>query len=163
MNDTLTETKTVISLDVLEKEMFKHPQVDCPLIHRFTDGMYIREIFMPAGALVTTVLHKTRHPFVITKGSCLVWNNGESVRLTAPHFGITDPGTRRLLFIEEDTTWITFHVTDKTDPDEIVKEISDTCPNPMLDEEDLKRSIWKKDRIVEIECPEEKPELMEAV
>lgn len=146
MPEQLAETKTVTPLDVLEKTMFQFPQVDCPLVHRFTDGMYIREILMPAGTLVTTLLHKTNHPFVILKGKVSVWNNGDVEHLEAPYVGITNPGTRRLIVIHEDTTWITFHATDKTDPDEIAETICDTCPNPMLSREELNRSIWKANR-----------------
>jgi hypothetical protein len=163
MADTLTETKTVTPLDVLEKEMFRYPQVDCPLVHRFTDGMYIREIFMPAGTLVTTLVHKTNHPFVLTKGKLSVWNNGEVEHLEAPYVGITQPGTRRLIVIHEDATWITFHATDLEDPDEIAETICDTRANPMLDENDRLRCMWRKNQRGEIARPEETFQLMEAV
>ncbi len=163
MADQLTETKTVTPLDVLEKEMFRHPQVDCPLVHRFTDGMYIREIFMPAGTTVTTLVHKTKHPFVILKGKVSVWNNGEADHLEAPHVGITEPGARRLIVIHEDTTWITFHATELTDPDEIAETICETRANPMLNEKDLSRSMWRKDQRGEIERPEEVYTLMQEV
>jgi hypothetical protein len=136
MENQLTETKTVTSLDVLEKTMLQCPQLNCPLVHRFTDGMYIREIFMPAGALVTSLLHKTKHPFVVLRGKLSVWNSGHVEHIEAPHFGITEPGSRRLLVIHEDTTWITFHPTELEDPDEIVESICDLEVNPMLDEAD---------------------------
>jgi hypothetical protein len=161
--DTAIETlqedqdlQKVAPLDELEVEMFKHPQVHCPLIHRFTPGMYIREILMPAGTVVTTATHKTEHPFVVSKGECSVWRDGFPVeRIKAPHTGITKPGTRRLIYIHEDTVWITFHVTDKTDPDEIAKDIADLEPNPLLSAEDLLRSAWQKDWKGEVESPEQ--------
>ena len=163
MADQLTETKTVTPLDVLEKEMFRHPQVDCPLVHRFTDGMYIREMLMPAGTLVTTVVHKTHHPFVITKGKVSVWNNGQVEHLEAPHVGITKPGTRRLIVIHEDTTWITFHATTLTDPVEIAETICDTKANPLLDENERLRCMWRKDQRGEVERPQDATlKLMEA-
>ena len=152
---TLTEARTVTPLDVLEKEMFQRPQIDCPLVHRFTDGMYIREIFMPAGALVSTVMHRTNHPFVITKGRVSVWTDGEVEELEAPYVGITSPGTRRLILVHEDTTWITFHATDLTDPDEIAETICDTTPNPILDESDYAKAMWRKDQRGELTRPEE--------
>lgn len=98
-------------LDRLEEAMLQGaPVVNLPLVHRFTHGLYIREIFMPAGTLLTSKIHKTQHPFVILKGKVSVLIPGEDVaHLEAPHFGITQPGTRRLLYIHEDTTWLTFH------------------------------------------------------
>ena len=38
-------------------------------------------------------------------------------------FRITLPGTRHVLFILEDTEWTTFHVTEETDPEQIVAEV----------------------------------------
>lgn len=98
-------------IDQLEATMVANfAPVECPLTHRFTKGMYIREIFMPAGALVTSKIHKTEHPFTISKGKVKVCiDAGEWVEYTAPYTGITNPGTRRVLFIIEDCIWTTYH------------------------------------------------------
>ena len=109
--------------------------VEMPLTHRFTDGMYIREIFMPAGTILTSKIHKTNHPFVVSKGKCMVYDGNKIETITAPHTGITEPNTRRLLYIEEDTIWTTFHITDKTDVDEIEKEIIMERDNEMLNKD----------------------------
>lgn len=80
------------------------------LVHRFVPGLYIREIHMPAGSLLTSKVHNTEHPYVVTAGrvSVLIPDAGVE-HISAPHFGITKPGTRRLLLVHEATTWITFH------------------------------------------------------
>lgn len=106
----------------------------CPIKNHFTPGMYIREIFMPAGTVVTSRIHKCRHPFVVLKGRCAVYMGSKEgwQEVSAPHFGITEPGTRRLLFILEDSVWMTFHVTDKTNVDEIVEDITIPYENPLL-------------------------------
>jgi len=109
--------------------------VEMPLTHRFTDGMYIREIFMPAGSILTSKIHKTNHPFVVSKGKCIVYDGNKLETITAPHTGITEPNTRRLLYIEEDTIWTTIHVTKKTNVDEIEKDIIQEHNNGMLDKE----------------------------
>jgi hypothetical protein len=99
--------------------------IEMPLVHRFTPGMYIREIHMPKGALVVSRIHRTEHPYVISKGRVVVWvENVGMVRLQAPYTGITQPGTRRVLYILEDCIWTTFHATDKTNPDEIVNDVT---------------------------------------
>lgn len=100
------------SIDGLERAMLagEAPLVDLPVVHRFTPGLYTREIFMPAGTLLTSRIHKTEHPYVITKGRVSVYIPGEGVQhLEAGHVGITRPGTRRVLYIHEDCTWLTFH------------------------------------------------------
>ena len=121
-------------MDIFEAKVAAMPQGYAPLVHRFTPGLYIREIFMPAGAIVTSRRHLTTHPFVISQGSVeVICENGDRHVLDAPYSGITQAGTRRALNVLEDTIWITFHVTDKTDPVEIENEITE-CTNPFLPE-----------------------------
>lgn len=98
-------------LDEMERAMLAlGAPVELPVIHRFTPGLYAREIFMPAGTLLTSRIHNTDHPYVVISGAARVYIPGVGVqRLEAGHVGITQAGTRRLLYIEEDCRWITFH------------------------------------------------------
>jgi len=99
-------------------------KAECPVKHIFTPGLYSRHIFMPKGSVVMSKIHKTEHPYVISKGRAHVFIEGIGWNVyTAPFIGITKPKTRRVLFIEEDCIWTTFHVTDKTDVGEIEKDI----------------------------------------
>lgn len=112
------------------------PRVDLPVTHRFTPGMYIREIFMPKGTLLTSKIHKTEHPYVISMGVVSVYTETEGVKvLSSPHTGITKPGTRRLLFIHEDTIWTTFHPTQETDLVKIEEDIIESHSNPLIRDE----------------------------
>ena len=105
-----------------------------PVTHRFTPGLYIREILMPAGSIITSAVHKTEHPYVVSAGRCFVYLENEErwELIQAPHTGITKPGTRRLLIMVYDTIWTTFHVTDLTDVGEIEDEIIEKRQNPLL-------------------------------
>ena len=106
--------------DQLEVMLLRMPQAKIKLVHRFTPGLYIREWQCPAGTMVTTRIHLTEHPFIISKGRGKVWtDNGGCEPYEAPYCGITKPGTRRILFCETETIWTTFHVTNLTDPEEI--------------------------------------------
>lgn len=98
-------------LDALERRILDElPPVHLPVVHRFTPGLYLREVFMPRGTLLTSQFHETEHPYVVLSGVALVSIPGEEpVRLEAGHVGITRAGTRRALLIEEDCRWITFH------------------------------------------------------
>ena len=108
----LISEKTHRNIDELEALMLDMVQVDCPLTHDFVEGMYIRKIFMPAGSLITSKIHKTQHPYVVTEGVCSVKvNDNEWVLIEAPYHGITQKNTRRVLYIHEDTTWTTYHPT----------------------------------------------------
>jgi hypothetical protein len=100
-------------IDELELAMQDYEPVNCPLTHTFTNGLYSRIIFMPKGALITSLKHKTEHQFAVLAGSALVKiKEGQWERISAPYNGITKPGTRRILYIEEDCVWGTWHRTD---------------------------------------------------
>lgn len=99
----------------------------CGTKHTFTPGLYTREIFMPAGSLIVSRIHMFEHPFVISQGKVSVYDGKEVVTLTAPFQGVTSPGTKRLLYVHEDTTWTTFHVTDKSTFEEIDQNGVITC------------------------------------
>ena len=125
MNDITLNTPSKNELiDDLELAMAKLPLLDLEVVNRFTDGMYIRELHIPAGTMVTTMTHKTQHPFVVSKGKILVTSDTEgSVTIEAPHTGITEPNTRRAAHALTDTIWTTFHVTNETDVAKIAEEI----------------------------------------
>lgn len=133
-------------LDRLELSMSEMEPRQMPVIHRFTPGLYIREIYIPAGTLVTSMEHRTTHPFVISKGRIAVISANEGrVVYEAPHTGITEPGTRRALFAETDTIWTTFHVTDKTDVEEIGNEILEPHVNPLIAAGHPALNQWKRE------------------
>lgn len=99
-------------IDELEAAIIQESDflIEGPLIHRFTDGMYIREIYMPAGSLWTSRIHRTEHPFVVSLGKASVSIDAkEWEEIAAPYTGITKRGTRRILYIIEDCIWTTFH------------------------------------------------------
>ena len=80
---------------------------------------------LPAGTIVVSKIHKTEHPYIVSKGHVAVWIEGQGVvQIRAPHCGITKPGTRRVLYIREDCVWTTFHVTELTDPEAIVADVT---------------------------------------
>lgn len=105
-------------VEAVEQRMIEHPQrVDVlehmPIVNRVTPFLYIREIFMPAGTILTSWIHKYEHPYTISQGDVSVMTEDGPVRLKAPYTGITKPGTKRVLFPHTDTIWTTYHVTDR--------------------------------------------------
>lgn len=95
----------------------------CPLKHTFVDGAYVREITMPKGMLLTSKIHKVTHPYFIMKGEVSILTEEGVVRIKAPFQGITKAGTKRLIYIHEETVWTTVHVTKETDTKKIEEEI----------------------------------------
>lgn len=101
------------------------PEDGLPLTHTFSNGVYAREIFMPAGMLVVGHLHKTRHLNIVSTGSAYVWMGGEIVHIKAPYTFESDCNIRKVLFILEDMFWTTIHVTDETDIEKITDSTVD--------------------------------------
>ena len=97
------------------------PLVDHPLVHRWTPGLYIRQITIPSGNLQTTRTHTSKHPFFVLRGRALIRGPEGVTEIIAPFSGITEIGTRRVLFAGyldpqtgelmagEDVVWITVH------------------------------------------------------
>lgn len=127
-------------IDELEALLLKEGNlVDCPLKHVFTPGLYTRTILMQEGALVTSMVHRERHQYVVSKGSALVKiGNGEWIRIDAPYVGITEAGTRRVLFILEECVWTTAHKTEVLPLDES-KEALDVAVESVEDQIFIKR------------------------
>lgn len=153
MNQEISEKVLNHSIDELESVMLDNfPIIDCPVTNRFTDGMYVREIFMPAGAFITSKIHKTQHQYFILKGKAIVWIDGIEQILEAPYIGVTEPGTRRVLYILEDTIWATSHPNpDNETLEQLEERIIQKNDNPYLTE-DMKNKIYKLQN-TDNQCP----------
>ena len=133
-------------IDRIEQSMSGMVAREMPVTHRFTPGLYIREIHIPAGTLLTSMEHKTEHPFVVSKGRIAVISENEGrVIYEAPHTGVTKPGTRRALYAETDTIWTTFHVTTKTEVEEIAADILEPHQNPLLGADHPALNQWRRE------------------
>ena len=110
----------------IENQIKSHEQCKCPLVHYFTDGIYARVIIMPKGAYITGKVHKHEHLNVVLSGSVSIvcgTVHGEMHYKTGDVF-ISRPNTKKLLYIHEDTMFMTIHATDKRIPEEIEEEVT---------------------------------------
>jgi len=99
-----------------------------PLKHTFANGVYVREIALPSGMLLTGRIHKHEHPNFLLEGAItMVTEDGGLIRMSAPQSLISPAGCKRAIFTHTATRWATVHRTDKTDIEEIEQDI--TWPN----------------------------------
>ncbi len=144
MNETFAiqdVSKKSEGIDALEKLMLDdlEPALE-ELTHTFTPGLYSRRWEAKANTIWVSKTHKTRHQFVILQGLLSVWVDGEEILYEAPYHGITEAGTRRILYIWEDTIWMTFHANpDDLNEEEIVELITEQHDNKLFSEEDKER------------------------
>ena len=94
-----------------------------PLVHNFADGMYIRQITMPAGQIIVSKTHGQTHPYFILEGDVSVLTEDGVKRFKAPYSGITTEGTKRVLYTHEDTVWTTVQRTNETDLEKIENDL----------------------------------------
>ena len=92
--------------------------------HNFADGQYIRTAVAPKNTLVSTKIHAKNHPFFLMKGDISIFGEDGVKRIQAPFHGITEAGTKRVLYVHEECTFITVHRTDCLTIDEVVAEIT---------------------------------------
>lgn len=102
-------------ISTIEAEFLKHPQADCPVVHRFGPGIYIRELSMPAGVMAIGHRQKCAHLNVFIKGRVIVVNeDGSKIELVAPMTFVGQPG-RKVGYVQEDVIWQNVYATDETD------------------------------------------------
>ncbi len=130
MNTVLKGRSDILKLEDAIKQQpgYDHEGKNlCRIAHYFAPGMYAREMWMPAGCLITGKIHLTEHLNVLSQGMVSVSNKGKSIELKAPYTFVSPVGTKRAIYAHEDSTWTTFHATDLSDLDEIEREtIADT-------------------------------------
>ena len=98
-----------------ERSMLAIEQSPCPVIHRFGPGIYIREVFMPAGTLAIGHEQRYEQMNVFLKGRVtMLGKNGENVDLVAPMAFVGPPG-RKIGYIAEDMVWQNIYATEETD------------------------------------------------
>jgi hypothetical protein len=98
----------------------------CPLKHSFADGIYVREIFIPKGMLITGKIHKHAHPNFLMSGTVdVITEGGGMERLVGPLSIISPAGTKRALVTITDVVWITVHTnpTNTEDTDVIERHV----------------------------------------
>jgi quercetin dioxygenase-like cupin family protein len=107
----------------LQTEMSAMPQAELTTEHCFSQGMYMRKVFRPAGTLIVGKVHKEPHFFLCAKGEIIAWTEHGMKRLQAGDVVESKRGTKRVTLAVTDAIGITIHRTDKTDLDEIEAEL----------------------------------------
>ena len=88
-------------------------------VHYFTNrdpkygcGMYARELFIPKGGLIVGKIHKRPHLNIVLKGKISVLSEKGKHYFEAPCILPSNPGDKRIGYAEEDTLWVSIHITE---------------------------------------------------
>lgn len=107
----------------LEDVLGNMDQLALEPVHRFSEGLYARELTIPAGSVVVGKIHKHAHLNVIMSGRVTVTTPFGSDELEGPVIFESKPDTKRAVYAHTDTVWITFHPTEETDIEVIEEQI----------------------------------------
>jgi len=100
------------------------PKIDFHVEHHFSNGVYARELHIPAGTILTGKIHKHQNLNILLKGEISVLTESGIKRIKAPYTIVSPPGTKRIAFAHEDCIWTTIHGTDETDVAVIEREFT---------------------------------------
>lgn len=108
----------------VQQQLSESPdQIDVPVQHHFAPGVYMRQMDAAAGTLVVSKMHRTEHMNILLKGSLTVATEDGIQLMTAPCVLKSMPGTKRIGYFHEDSSWITIHPTSDTDLERIEQQV----------------------------------------
>jgi hypothetical protein len=117
---------------------------ECPLVHSFSDGIYVRQISIPKGFIIVGKIHKHDHPNFLLSGTVHVFTEGNlQETLVAPCSMISPAGTKRTLYAETDLVWTTIH-NNPTNTRALDELESDIIAGSFLEYDEFKTSKDKR-------------------
>lgn len=99
----------------MENLMRQYPQVELEVKHYFSKGVYARELYIPAGVILTGEIHKFENLNILSKGKIEVLTESGMVTAEAPFAIVSPAGTKRIARALTDCVWTTVHGTDEKD------------------------------------------------
>ena len=99
-----------------------------PLTHSFSEGVYIREMFMGKDGIVIGKIHKNDHTWFLMKGELVVATDEKTSHHVAPCYVNAPAGAKRVITAIEDSVFVNvFPNPDNIRDIEKLEEIL-TCP-----------------------------------
>jgi hypothetical protein len=109
------------------------PQIECEEKHHFGPNIYIKEVTMPAGALIIGKHHRMEHLCNMVSGRMFILqDDGSKKELVAPMTFMAKPG-RKVAYIVETVVFQNIYSTSETD----IEKLENMCVDnsiPLLGE-----------------------------
>lgn len=87
----------------------EHLDVDALTTHHFSDGVYMRELLIPAGHVCVGKIHRAEHLNILLRGTIAVLTEHGVRELTGPCIIKSNAGIKRAGYAVTDTVWMTVH------------------------------------------------------
>ena len=102
------------AITIAENILLNCPQVEPEIIHHFAPGVYMREMRIKKGTILTGKIHKTEHLCTMNGDIEIASQDGKG-RFTGYLTFLSKPGVKRIGYAHEDTVFTTVHVIEGTD------------------------------------------------
>jgi hypothetical protein len=106
----------------LEDGINAHPNqinLDSHTHHHFAPGVYLRELFIPEGVVITGAIHRTKHITIVASGTVRITTDDGVRELTGPAVFVSEIGAKKAIYAITDATVMNPLPTKLTDIDEI--------------------------------------------
>ena len=110
------------AITVAENILRSIPQTEPEVIHHFAPGIYMREMRIKKGMILTGAIHKTE-PLCVLNGDIEIASQDGKGRFTGYLTFLSKPGVKRIGYAHEDTVFTTVHAIEGTDVDELLKQL----------------------------------------
>ena len=100
-----------------------YPPIVPEVIHHFAPGVYMREMRIKKGTLLTGRIHKTEH-LCILNGDIEIASQDGKGRFTGYLTFLSKPGVKRIGYAHEDTVFTTVHATHETDIEKLEHDLA---------------------------------------
>ena len=100
-----------------------------PTRHFLVEGMYLRQILIPAGTIFVGRRHKKLHYFICLRGSAGLQTEDGIKRICAGMVLMSAPGDQRIGVTYEDTIFATIHRTEETELAAIEDDVVEFDPD----------------------------------
>lgn len=98
-------------------ELTKLPQVACPIQHFFAPGLYVRQLWIPAGVACTGYIHVQSCITTLAQGIIAVSDGEVTKQLQAPYTFVCRPGTMKAVLCSEEVVWMDSYVNPDNETD----------------------------------------------
>jgi quercetin dioxygenase-like cupin family protein len=102
-------------------------EVDLNILHHFSDGLYAKQMTLPAGYEAGSHAHAYSHLSVLAKGRVIVETDNTMQEFNAPACIEIKAGIHHRIVSLEDAVWFCIHATEETDVSKVdevlIKEI----------------------------------------
>ena len=88
-------------------------------VHHFSDGLYAKQVHVPANHVVGQHSHKYSHMSILAQGDVVVMVGDQQTRYSAPACIEIAAGVEHRVFAITDAVWFCIHATSETDLEKI--------------------------------------------